>query len=118
MDASKILHDIERLTHPKSDQLKGKGWVWKVIPANEIITHEDGTPWVQPMSAYDADKAKTYDVLVANPNPYFEGRRGICATYQEAKEAMDARLAEVLAMPDTDGVNPEDNATVYAPDSF
>ena len=117
MDASKIQTSIERRYSPKVNE---NGWRWKVIPTNEIVRHEDGTPWVQPMSSFDADINidKPIVVGVVNPNAYFEARRGSAATYAEAKAAMDARLAEVLAMPDTDGVNPDENATVYTPDSF
>ena len=119
MDASKIYSSIERVAPPKNTYMwHGLGWKWKVIPTNEIVRHEDGTPWHQPMSAYDAEVGATFDVGVVNPNAYFEGRRGQCATYAEAKAAMDARVAEVLAMPDTDGVNPDEDATVYTPDSF
>ena len=119
MDASKIFSSIERVAPPKDTRKwHGNCWKWKVIPTNEIVKHEDGTPWQQPMSAYDADRGEFYGVGVVNPNAYFEGRRGVSATYAEAKAAMDARVAEVLAMPDTDGVNPDENATVYRPDSF
>ena len=98
---------------------KGKRtWKWKVIPTNELVRHEDGTPWEQPMSSYDPDKSMYVRVGVINPNAYFEGRRGHCDTYAEAKAAMEARKAEVLAMPDTDGVNSDENATVYTPESF
>lgn len=117
MDASKIFSSVERVRSPKSSQ---DGWKWKVIPTNEIVRHDDGTPWVQPMSNYNPNMRhpRVIEVAVVNPNAYFEGRRGRCATYAEAKAAMDARVAEVLAMPDTDGVNHDENATVYAPDSF
>ena len=116
MDDSKIESSIERITEP--NDTARPGLKWKVIPTNEIVRHDDGTPWQQPMSAYDADAQRLIMVAVANPNAYFEGRRGRCATYTEAKAAMDARVAEVLAMPDTDGVDPDENATVYTPDSF
>lgn len=117
MDASKIQTSIERKYSPGVEE---NGWKWKVTPTNEIVRHEDGTPWVQPMSAYDADINSNTPIIVGvvNPNAYFESRRGGAATYAEAKAAMDARVAEVLALPDTDGVNPDENATVYAPDSF
>ena len=117
MDASKIQTSIERRYSPKVNE---NGWRWKVIPTNEIVRHEDGTPWIQPMSAHDPDINISEPILVGvvNPNAYFEGRRGSAATSAEAKAALDARVAEVLAMPDTDGVNPDENATVYTPDSF
>ena len=132
MDASKIESKIERDFSPNqvtgyeySDETETTitarlklGWKWKVVPTNEVARHEDGTPWIQPMSTYAPDIKEVLEVGVANPNPYFEGRRGRTATFAEAKAAVDARVAEVLAMPDTDGVNPDENATVYAPDSF
>ena len=66
MDASKI----EAYVH--MEKFRGrKTWKWKVAPTNEIVKHEDGTPWVQPMSNYAPDKALPIQVGVVNPNAYF-----------------------------------------------
>ena len=118
MDPSKIEARIDKIPRQRLKD-PALSWKWKVIPTNEVVRHEDGTPWIQDKGfQYKPKNGEIQAPAVVNPNAYFEGRRGHCATYSEAKAAMDARVAEVLAMPDTDGVNPDEDATVYTPDSF